>query len=188
MIEEEGYREIVPRVLTSIMELSLVLPRPSYVDAEGRLDFDQLLDDFRSFWIANAEAFLRQAPYSEAAALLVFMAFLHKITNGKGFVDREYAAGRGRVDLCVRWPLPTGEVQRWALELKVWRDTTPRAAGIPDPIEQGLVQLTSYLERLGLDRGYLIVFDTRSDLAPLPQRVTRQEAEHEGRSIVLWRF
>jgi len=27
------YREIVPRVLTSIMELSLVLPRPSYVDA-----------------------------------------------------------------------------------------------------------------------------------------------------------
>ncbi len=182
------YREIVPRVLTSIMELSLVLPRPSYVDGEGRLDFEQLLDDFRAFWIANAEAFLQQTPYSEAAALLVFMAFLHKITNGSGFVDREYAAGRGRVDLCVRWPLPTGEVQRWALGLKVWRDATPHGEGLLDPIEQGLIQLTEYLDRLGLDRGYLIVFDARSDLAPLPQRVSRQEAEHEGRSIVLWRF
>ncbi len=183
------YREIVPRALTSIMEESLILPRPSYVDAEGRLDFEQLLDDFRTFWIANAEAFLNQAPYSEAAAQIVFMAFLHKITNGKGgFIDREYAAGRGRIDLCVRWPLPTGEVQRWALELKVWRDTTPSGEGIPDPIEQGLLQLSEYLERLGLERGYLIVFDTRSGLAPLPQRVSRQEAEHQGRSIVLWRF
>jgi hypothetical protein len=183
------YREIVPRALTSIMEESLVLPRPSYLDAEGRLDVDQLLEDFSVFWIANAEIYLRQTPYSEAAALLVIMAFLHKITNGKGgFIDREYAAGRGSVDLCIRWPLPTGEVLRWALELKVWRDTTPCGEGILDPIEQGLFQLTKYLERLGLDRGYLIVFDARSDAAPLPQRVSREEAELEGRSIVLWRL
>ncbi len=183
------YREIVPRALTSIMEESLVLPRPSYVDEEGRLDFDQLLDDFRVFWIANAEAFLNRAPYSEAAAQLVFMAFLHKITNGRGgFVDREYAAGRGRLDLCIRWPLPTGEVERWALEIKVWRDTTPTGKGILDPAEQGLCQLSEYLERLDLDRGYLILFDARSDAEPLPERVSREELEHEGRTIVFWRL
>ncbi len=72
--------------------------------------------------------------------------------------------------------------------MKVWRDTTPHGEGILDPIEQGLFQLTDYLERLSLDRGYLIIFDTRRDLAPLPQRVSRQEADHEGRTIVLWRF
>ncbi len=183
------YREIVPRALTAIMELSMVLPRPSYLDGEGRLDFDQLLDDFRAFWIANAEVFLERAPYSEAAAQLVFMAYLHKITNGKGgFVDREYAAGRGRVDLCIRWPLPTGEVLRWAVELKVWRDTTPEGKGILNPVEQGLLQLPEYLERLGMDRGYLIVFDSRSELAPLPERVSREQIEHAGRSIVLWRL
>jgi hypothetical protein len=183
------YREIIPRALTSIMELSMTLPRPSYVNAQGRLDFDQLLDDFRVFWIANAEAFLERAPYSEAASQLIFMAFLHKITNGKGgFIDREYAAGRGRVDLCVRWPLPTGEVQRWAVELKVWRDTTPTGKGIPDPVEQGLMQLTEYLERLDLDKGYLVVFDARSGIEPLPDRVSREELEHAERSIVLWRM
>ncbi len=181
------YREIVPRVLTSIMEESLVLPRPSYLDGRGGFDFEQLMDDFRAFWIENAETYLQTAPYSEAAAQLVFMAFLHKITNGRGgFVDREYAAGRGRLDLCVRWPLPTGEVQRWAIELKVWRDTTPTGRGILTPPEKGMVQLTEYLERLGMDRGYLVVFDARSDAEPLPDRVSRVELEHEGRTIVFW--
>jgi hypothetical protein len=42
-----------------------------------------------------------------------------------GAVDREYAAGRGRLDLCVRWPRPEGGFDRWAIELKVWRDSTP---------------------------------------------------------------
>ena len=181
------YREIVPRVLTALMELSIVLPRPSYVDAGEGLDFEQLMDDFRAFWVENAETYLQTAPYSEAAAQLVFMAFLHKITNGKGgFVDREYAAGRGRLDLCIRWPLPTGEVQRWAVELKVWRDTAPAGKGIPTPAEKGLIQLSEYLERLGMDRGYLLLFDARSGAEPLPERVSRKELDYEGRTIIFW--
>jgi hypothetical protein len=189
-IANQIYREIIPRALTALMELSLVLPRPSYVDGEGHLDVDRLMDDFRAFWIENAEAYLETAPYAEAAAQLVFMAYLHKIVNGngKGSVDREYAAGRGRLDICVRWRLPGGGVQRWAVELKVWRDTTPSGKGIPTPVEKGLVQLSEYLERLGLDRGDLVVFDARSGAEPLPDRVAREELEHDGRRIVLWRF
>ena len=111
------YREIVPRALTSVLEQSLALQRSSYLDAEGRLRFDRLLDGFRAFWCEHAESFLSRAPYSEAAAQLVFMAFLHKIVNGGGFIDRELAVGSGRVDLCVRWPSTRG-VDRWAVELK----------------------------------------------------------------------
>jgi len=44
------YREVIPRALTSLLEQSLPLPRPSYVGADGRLRFDLLLDDFRAFW------------------------------------------------------------------------------------------------------------------------------------------
>jgi hypothetical protein len=183
------YREIIPRALTTIMEESLVLPRPSYLNAAGGLDFERLLDDFRAFWIEHGEPFLRKAPYSEAATQLVFMAFLHKVVNGKGgSIDREYAAGTGRLDLCVRWPLTDGGVQRHAVELKVWRDTTPQGRGILTPVEKGLVQLTDYLESLGLDRGTLIVFDARSDAEPLPDRVSRETSEHDGRTITLWRF
>ncbi len=176
------YREIVPRVLTEIMEESIALPRPSYVDAVGRLDFDQLIEDFRAFWLAHAEEYLGRAPYSEAAAHLVMMAFLHKITNGAGHgaVDREYAAGRGRLDICIRWPRPEGGFDRWAIELKVWRDTAR-----DDPIEQGKDQLAGYLERLGLERGVLMIFDARPGALPLPQRMTREEVAHQGRRILV---
>ncbi len=176
------YNEIVPRALTAGLERSMALLRPSYVGADGRLDFEQLLDDFDDFWRRNAEQYLRAAPYSEAAAQLVFMAYLHKITNGKGHgaVDREYAAGSGRLDLCVRWPRPDGGFDRWAVELKVWRDNTPG-----DPVAEGKDQLVGYLERLGLMSGTLTVFDCRSDAASLPGRMSRQEVDHQGRRIVV---
>jgi hypothetical protein len=162
------YREIVPRILTHMLESSLELPRPSYIDRRGRLDFALLLEDFRAFWRANGETFLSSAPYPEAAAQLVFMAFLHKIVNGGGQVEREYAAGRGRLDLLVRWPHPGG-VDRHAMELKAWRD------GRPDPTEEGLFQLCRYLDRLSLSAGTLIVFDQRrlprAELSPPVRKI-----------------
>lgn len=177
------YREIIPRALTTLMEESLVLPRLSYVDPRRGFDFEQLLADFKNFWIENAEPFLNRAPYAEAAAQLVFMAFVHKVINGKGgSIDREYAVGRGRLDLCIRWPLPSGEMQRFAIELKVWRDSAR-----VDPLARGKQQLAGYLARLGLEEGTLIIFDARSSAAPLPERVREERVEEAGRAIrVLW--
>ena len=37
--------------------------------------------------------------YHEVAPQLIFMAFLQRIVNGGGFVDREYGIGMGRVDI-----------------------------------------------------------------------------------------
>ncbi|MFL6237127.1 MAG: ATP-binding protein [Thermoanaerobaculia bacterium] len=177
------YREVIPRALTSLLEQTLYLPRPSpgYIASDGRLRFDLLLADFRAFWCENAEPYLAQAPYSEAAAQLVFMAFLQKVVNGGGFIDREYAVGSGRIDLCIRWPHAEG-VERWAVELKVWRD------GRPDPLPQGLKQLGSYLDRLGLDRGTLIVFDGRKGAEPLSGRCAMEEVEREERKIEVVRL
>jgi hypothetical protein len=174
------YREVIPRALTSLFEESVARPRPSYVSADGRLEFRQILDDFRSFWIQHAEALLRQAPYSETAAQLIFMAFLQKIVNGGGFIDREYAVGSGRIDLTVRWPHPGG-VERFACELKVWRD------GRPSPLAEGRRQLARYLERLGLEEGTLLLFDSRTAAPPLPERIAEGEELEGGRRItVLW--
>jgi hypothetical protein len=163
------------------MEQSMAFCRAAYVSPEGRLRFDLLLTEFRAFWCENAEAFLARAPYSEAAAQLVFMAYLHKVVNGGGFIDRELAVGSGRIDLCVRWPSPGG-VERWAAELKVWRDDRP------DPLPSGLAQLSAYLKRLGLDCGTLILFDTRKTAPPLPDRCSLEDREHEGRRMTVLRL
>jgi hypothetical protein len=175
------YREVIPRALTWVMEQSMAFSRAVYITPEGRLRFDLLRDDFRAFWCENAEAFLARAPYSEAAAQLVFMAFLHKVVNGGGFIDRELAVGSGRIDLCVRWPSAVG-VERWAVELKVWRE------GRADPLSSGLSQLAAYLKRLGLFRGTLILFDARQTAPPLPDRCSMEDREHEGRRITIVRL
>ncbi|HKH44639.1 MAG TPA: ATP-binding protein [Thermoanaerobaculia bacterium] len=175
------YREIIPRALTSVTQRSLPLGRASFVADEGTLDTCALLEDFRAFWCQHAESFLDRQPYSEAAAQLIFMAFLQRVVNGGGYIDREYAIGSGRIDLCVRWPY-AGGLQRWAIELKVWRD------GRPDPLQDGLEQLSAYLDRLALDQGTLILFDGRTQTSPLPERCSQNEMEHRGRRITVLRL
>lgn len=170
------YREVIPRALSWVLQETLPVARAPFIAPEGSLRIDKILEDFRSFWCQNAEFFLERQPYSEAAAQLVFMAYLQRVINGGGFIDREYGVGSGRIDLCIRWPHPGG-LQRWAIELKVWRD------GRPDPAKEGLPQLAGYLARLGLDEGTLILFDGRTSTPPLPERCTESEIEHEGRRI-----
>ncbi len=101
-------------------------------------------------------------------------------------MEREYGVGRGRIDLFVRWPYqnPDGKraVQREGIELKVWR------AGEPDPLAKGLTQLDGYLDRLGLDRGVLVVFDRRPDAAPIADRTRFEQASSpSGRPITVLR-
>ena len=169
------YREIIPRTLSEVLEASMPISRPEFIAADGRLRFRKLLEGFIAFWRENAESFLNRAPYSEAAAQLIFMAYLHKVVNGGGFIDREYAVGCGRIDLCLRWPNPQG-IERFAIELKVRRDNT-------DVAKQGLDQLAAYLERLGLEEGTLIVFDARQNAPPLPERSREDLVTHRERRI-----
>lgn len=175
------YLEVIPRALAYVVQESLPVPRAPFIAQDGTLRFDKLLDDFKSFWCQNSEFFLNRHPYSEAAAQLVFMAYLQRIVNGGGFIDREYAVGSGRIDLCVRWP-HSGGIQRWAVEMKVWRE------GRPDPLPEGLQQISAYLARLELAKGTLILFDGRPQVSPVAERCARTETEYEGRRITLLRL
>ncbi len=170
------YREVIPRALAWVVQDTLPVPPADYVAADGSLLFERLLDEFQAFWCEHAEFYLERQPYSEAAAQLVLMAWMQRIVNGGGTIDREYGVGRGRIDLHLRWFGPRG-VKRWAIELKVWRD------GERDPLARGVEQLVAYLERLGLREGTLILFDGRRGAPPLPERATRQELEHAGRQV-----
>lgn len=176
------YREVVPRALTSVTELYLLIGERSWVLADGGLDFGGLLDAFVDFWRQHAESFLHRQPYSEAAAQLVCMAYLQRVVSGDGFIDREYAVGSGRIDLCIRWPVADGTVQRFALELKIWRP------GRPDPEEAGREQLSRYLERLDLDGGTLVLFDQRPDAVPFAERGSRETKTVEGREVLVLRL
>ena len=101
------------------------------------------------------------------------MAFLHRVVNGGGTLEREYAIGSGRMDLCLRYGAVT-----LGLELKVWRD------GEPDPLAAGLTQLDGYLAGLGLDTGWLILFDRRTGQPPIAERTaSTEQVSPQGRRI-----
>lgn len=94
------------------------------------------------------------------------MAFLQRVINGGGRIDREYATGRGRIDLCVHW-----QDYRYVLELKVRRSEKT--------YEQGKEQLKRYLDRTGERTGWLLVFDQRQDVSWDDKLFWREEAKED---------
>lgn len=169
------YREVIVRELATGPRASLPRLEATWLDAEGRLDPDALCEAFLAFWRQHGDALRRSAPYHEVAAQLVLMAFLHRVVNGGGSIVREYAIGRGRMDLC----LSLGAVTV-AMELKAWR------AGRPDPLPAGLAQLDGYLDGLGLPTGWLVIFDERPAAEPASVRTRRETARSPaGREIAV---
>lgn len=167
------YREVLPRALASGPQDSLPRINPTWLNADGTLNPTALLDAFLAFWRQHGQPLLGSAPYHEIAPHLVLMAFLHRVVNGDGTLEREYAIGSGRMDLCLRY----GKVTL-GMELKVWRD------GALDPLTEGLSQLDGYLTGLGLDTGWLVIFDRRTGQPPIAERTAcTEQLSHQGRHI-----
>ncbi len=155
------YREIIVRSLTVGMRASVPAITPRWLDPDGRIVWDVLREGFVEFWLEHGEALLGSSPYDEAAPHLVLMAFLHRVVNGGGSVEREMAIGSKRLDLCVEYG---GD--KLGIEVKTWRDSDKAR----DPADAGVDQLDAYLARIGVTRGWLVRFDQRSIAKELPDR------------------
>jgi hypothetical protein len=171
------YSEVIPRVLSITTRASLPELTPGWLQPDGSLDLVYLRDAFLAFWQRHGEALLGTSPYPEIAPHLVLMAFLHRVVNGGGSIEREYAIGRDRMDLCVHYGATV-----LGIEIKVWRSRRG------DPLSDGLVQLDGYLARLGLTSGWLVIFDQRRNAEPIEVRTRfEQITSPDGRDITLIR-
>lgn len=171
------YREVLPRVLTVTPMASLPQIAPSWLTQSGELDTVRLLQAFLDFWLQHGEPLFGTTSYNEIAPHLVMMAFLHRVVNGGGTLEREYAIGKDRMDLCLRY----GNVTL-GIELKVWKDKKG------DPLDKGIEQLDSYLARLDVNFGWLVIFDVRTKALPIQERLGTEVINTEsGRSVTLVR-
>ncbi|MDP4502633.1 ATP-binding protein [Nonomuraea turcica] len=180
------YREVILRVLGDLTEQNIHADPRSFVLPDGRFDLPRLLEEFVVFWREHGEVLIQQEGYHEAACQIILMAFLHRLVNGGGYLNREYAAGTKRLDVLVRWPYsgPDGGrlMQREAMELKVWRP------GADDPKPEGLAQLDRYLDRLTLTTGVLVIFDRRPEAPPWKERGSFDQATTpSGRQVTVLR-
>ena len=167
VISNDIYKEIIPRELTYVMQDNLA-SQPAqlwYVGQDGKIDIRKLLREFQQFFRENSESWLERFDYKEAGFQLLLQAFLQRIVNGGGFIDREYALGRGRVDLLIRWRYPKDVVrenqkeQRILLELKVVREKK----SVDRILLEGLEQTDRYADQSNAEEAHLIICDERPD-------------------------
>lgn len=111
--------------------------------------------------------------YHEAAPHLALMAFLQRIVNGGGSIEREFAVGTGRADVVVEFGGQTD-----ILELKLLRGK--------HTLPEGLDQVAGYAKRLGRDAGYLVLVD-RQSAAPWEERGQFETRMHLGVNITVLR-
>lgn len=171
------YREVLARQLSLNMQANLPVPWWPWASEDGRLDFPALLAAFRQWWRENADMLPPLAQgYPEAVPHLALCAFLQRVVNGGGRVHREFAAGRGAMDLLVDYG-----PDRFALEIKRVRTRD----SLDTIVARGVAQLGNYLGTVGLDHGWLLVFDVRPDRSWDDRLWTREETTRDGKRVVV---
>lgn len=177
------YREIIPRELTWSTQDVLIQQSQWYLNPDNSINMENLLLDFQQFFRQNADAWIDKFDYAEAGPQLLLQAFLQRIVNGGGYIDREYGLGRKRTDLLIRKPLTDhygGPVQRIVLEMKIKRGDLDKV------IEKGLEQTAGYMDLVGsVDEGHLIIFD-RTQEKTWEERIWHRPYEYNGRTIMVW--
>ena len=171
------YAEVVPRELTYATQEDLLVEPAWYIDEDGALKLDKLLEAFQEYFRENSEHWLKLFQYQEAGPQLLLQAFLQRVLNGGGRIEREYGLGRQRVDLFIRWPRPGGQ-QRFVIECKILYGSLDKT------LEAGLPQTAGYMDRCAADAGHLVLFDRSTK--PWEEKVFRRTEEFEGRRIEVW--
>ena len=123
---------------------------PRYLK-DGKIDMDFLLKDFQQFWREKSEIWIERYKknyyeYEEAAPHLVMQAFLQRVLNGGGQIIREMALGKKRSDLCIVY-----DEHKYPIEIKIFRGEKS--------IADGLSQLAGYMDKVGENSGWLVLFD-----------------------------
>ena len=173
------YAEVVPRHLNAAVQAGLPHERAWYVDSDGALDVEGLIADFQTFFREHSEHWVQRfEQYQEAGPQLLLQAHLQRVVNGGGVIEREYALGRGRTDLLIRWP-QGGRTRKFVVECKLRRGELERT------IAEGVTQTLGYMDRCGAEAGHLIVFD-RAPARTWEEKVFRRDPAADGPPVTVW--
>ena len=133
------------------------------------VDMNLLLQDFQQFWRENSDVWEERFQYKEAAPHLILQAFLQRVFNGGGDVQREMATGKDRLDLCISY-----KNKKYPVELKISRGK--------QSVEKGITQTLSYMDTLGCTDGWLVIFD-RNQEKSWDEKIYQKTEKLDGKMI-----
>ena len=177
------YREVVPRNLTyTTQEMTFGGHDPAwYVDADGDLRVDDLLAAFQAFFRTHSEHWVERFQYKEAGPQLLLQAFLQRIVNSGGRIEREYGLGRMRTDLLIVWPVggDLRNTRKTVVECKLLHGSLERT------VQQGIEQTWAYMTRCAAVEGHLVIFD-RTKGTEWEDRIFRRQKSVERGTVTVW--
>jgi hypothetical protein len=169
------YGEVIIRTLNYNQQMTLesderfeYYEMPKYYKND-RVDMNLMLQDFQQFWRENSDVWQERFQYREAAPHLILQAFLQRVFNGGGDVQREMATGRDRLDLCIAY-----KGKKYPIEIKINRGK--------QSVEKGIEQTLRYMNTLGCTEGWLVVFD-RDKEKSWDERIYQQAENINAKTI-----
>lgn len=166
------YMEIIPATLAHKFQKTITEKSQWYENEDETLNMDKLMTSFTQFFRENSESWLADFAYKESGPHILMMAFLQRIINGGGQIHREYALGKKRVDLLIRW-----KRSAYVIELKIkYSEQT---------LQTGLEQIIKYMDRCGAPVGHLVLFD-RGTHKSWEEKISREELVYKSKQVTVW--
>ena len=178
------YQEVVPRQLTFINQTLLKSEVDDlwYMNSDGSIAVEKLLTDFQKFFRENSESWIQRFDYREAGPQLLLQAYLQRVINVGGRIEREYGLGRMRTDLLLVWPYVKDGVsceQRAVFELKI------QHRGRKATLDKGLSQISLYLDRVGEKHGHLLISD-RDPTVAWEDKIFKEQMTTGMHTVTVW--
>ena len=153
MIQNRIYRELIANMMISEWRTGNLDDKSTDVfDVVSQyhlpnkgLDMQKVLERFQAFM--KKEYSNKDRTFLERDGRMLFLAFMRPILNGVGYDFKEpQISEEKRLDVVI-----TYHQHLYVAELKIWYGEEAH--------QKGLAQLVDYLDLLGLDTGYLLIFD-----------------------------
>ena len=173
------YAEVIPRELTWVIQEEFDQDTAWYVHADGSLDVIKLLTAFQTFFREHSEHWVKRFEYQEAGPQLLLQAFLQRIVNSGGRIEREYGLGRKRTDLLIVWP-QAERTRKFVIECKILHKS------LNQTIAEGLDQTAEYMDRCDAEAGHLVIFDRREGRRWEDKVFRERRASDSGAEIDVW--
>jgi hypothetical protein len=156
IIHNRIYRELIANMMISEWRTNTIVQGRRSIDVfsfvsqyhlpNKGLDMQKVLENFQAFM--RKEYSGKDKEFLERDGRLIFLAFMRPILNGVGYDFKEpQISEEQRLDVVI-----TYNQHLYVAELKIWHGAEAH--------KKGLAQLAAYLDTLGLDTGFLLIFDT----------------------------
>lgn len=187
-ISNQIYKEVILRELTEVnQDRFLSKYSPIWVNPDGSINVKTLLTLLKDFWNENNGIWASHiAGYQEAAPQLITQAFLQRVANSKGIINREYGLSRKRTDLMLKWQYEFNDqfyIQNIIMELKVIH----KQLSYNKVLNEALAQTAIYAKTWGVKDAHILIFD-RDKSQNWSADETNEIIEYDGIKLEIWKL